>query len=112
MTHRIVAELHNDVDNPDFSERRQKERRESFGRRAADLAENKCAIHDEAMKRRDERCKDRRDECDTRFEQQRDINKELFKKVDLISNKLNWILGAAFIGWPIIQILIQQLLKK
>jgi hypothetical protein len=112
MSSRFVAELFNSVDNVDLADRRalERDRRQSVGRRSEDLST--CAIHDEAMKRRDERCEERKQQRDKDMEVQGKINSEFFVKIDNISTKLNWILGAAFILWPLVQVLIQYLIKK
>jgi hypothetical protein len=111
MSQRFVPELFNTVDNATLDERRTAaDRRRSVGRRQDDM--ERCAVHDEAMKRRDERCEERKQQHDRDLESQGKINETVFKKIDGISTKLNWILGAAFILWPMVQVLIQFMLKK
>jgi hypothetical protein len=105
----ISANFNDDPDSPSREERR----RELPGRRAEDLmATERCAVHDEAMKRRDERCEERKRQCDKDLSEQAKVNETIFGKLDGISTKLNLVLGAAFIIWPLIQVAIQYFLKK
>lgn len=111
MTQLIVSELHNDVDEPEFNDRRKQSRRTSLGRRESDLAA-RCGVHEEAMKRLDQRCADRKEQNDQAWESQQKINDTVFRKIDGISNKLNWVLGAAYILWPLLLLLAQHFMKK
>jgi len=64
----------------------------------------KCGAHDELVRRLDDRWED--------FTAHQAItNREIFRKVDLISNKLNWILGGIAIGIPLIQMIFHALWK-
>jgi hypothetical protein len=97
------------VDQPSFEDRR----KQGAGRRAEDsMAHERCAVHDEAMRRRDERCEARKVQCDKDHDEQNKVNETIFKRLDGISVKLNLILGAAFVLWPLVQVLIQYLIKK
>lgn len=97
------------------------DRRRGRGRRATDLEYpcETCSIHQEAMRRLDERCKDRRLAHDQRWQEQDKTNvtvaanlEKVTVKVDAVSNKMNLLLGAAFVIWPIVQLVIQLVVKS
>jgi hypothetical protein len=115
---RIVAELHNEVEDPDFLDRRQAGRRTGPGRRSDDVSEV-CPVHKEALERRDEKCKSRKDQCDERYDALRDQNEKQDKcneKIDgrlgKIESKLNVIIVLGLVFWPIIQIFIGHFIKR
>jgi hypothetical protein len=92
------------------------DRRRSRGRRSADLEYpcETCSIHQEAMRRLDERCRARRESHEQKWGDQEKINvsvainlEKVTNKVDTVSNKMNVLLGAAFVLWPIVQLVIQ-----
>jgi hypothetical protein len=109
---KIVGQLFNDVENPEFEDRRETIRRTSMGRREEELDGGRCAIHDVERKLLDERCQSRKNQCDKNIESQTRFNETIEIKVRSIDNKLNWILGAAFILWPMLQILVPYALKS
>jgi hypothetical protein len=58
-----------------------------------------CGTHAQFEKRLDDRWV-----CFT--EQQLDVNRTIFEKIDRISDKLNWVLGGIALGVPLINILL------
>ena len=59
-----------------------------------------CAIHCEVERRHDEK-----------FTEQAQTNRDLFAKVNSINAKMNWVLGAVAVGWPLILVIIHLLTK-
>ena len=113
MTSRMIRELHNDVDDLDFVDRRKQERRQSQGRRESDMEQSKqCAVHALELQLRDERCAERKRQSEQEWEQQRMINTTVGTKIDKIDSNLNYILGACFVLWPLVQLVIQHFTKK
>jgi len=62
--------------------------------------EGTCAIHCTVEKRNDEK-----------WQAQDVTNRDLFSKMNSLHAKMNWVLGAVAVGWPLILVIIHLLSK-
>ena len=64
----------------------------------AQNTEGVCAIHCEVERRHDEK-----------FSEQTQTNRDLFSKINSINTKVNWVLGAVTVAWPLVLVIIHLL---